>query len=323
MSHDRRATILKLVAESYIETAHPVPSGRVAEVLDLSSATVRNEFAVLEEEGLLQQPHTSAGRMPTPAGFRAYAAAFIPPGRLPEAQRTQVQTHLRGLHGERLLERIASLVADLSGYAVVVSVPADDRLRTHEVHLSLLSGRHLLAVVVLENGLVRQFAVELDPAPEDDVIDDAERSLRQLTVPARDVPRALEQIALDIGGDLARTLRAVAEAWPGMTPPRLIADGVRNLLGEPEARDPDFLRRVMDQVEAAQPAATTLQGIGLELDEALARVSAEVQLFGLDGSSITLLGPARMRYRQAIMVVSGVRDAVAEPGDSGATWGEA
>lgn len=321
--NERRATILNLVAETYIETAHPVPSSRVAEQLDLSSATVRNEFAALEEEGYLHQPHTSAGRVPTPVGFRVYATAFIPPHRLPRAMRDLVRRRLQGAHGESLLARIASVVADLSGYAVVVSLPSDDHLKTHEVHLSLLSGRHLLAVVVLENGLVRQFAVELDPAPDEAVIDDAERSLRQLTLPAADVPAALERIATGIEGDLARTLRAVAAAWPTMAPPRLVADGLKNVLGEPEARDPDFVRRVVEQVEASQPAVPEAGDLALLLDDALARVRAKVELLGQAEGSITLVGPARLRYPHALMVVSGVREAVGSSGAPAADWGEA
>lgn len=321
--NERRASILNLVAETYIETAHPVPSGRVADCLDLSSATVRNEFAALEEEGYLYQPHTSAGRVPTPTGFRVYAACFIPPHRLPAAQRHLVRATLSGAHGENLLERIATLVADLSGYAVVVSMPADDRLRTHEIHLSLLSGRHLLAVVVLENGLVRQFAVDLDPAPGDEVIDDAERSLRQLTLPAQEVPQALERIASGIEGELARTLRALADAWPPMSPSRFVADGLKNLLGEPEARDPAFVRRVVELVEAYHPLTPSADPIALLLDDALARVTTRVELLGQSESAITLVGPARMRYPRALMVISGVSEAVGASEESGTVWGEA
>lgn len=321
--NERRATILNLVAEAYIATAHPVPSSRIADSLDLSSATVRNEFAALEEEGFLVQPHTSAGRIPTAHGFTTYARGFLPPHRLPSDQLQRVRTVLTEAHGETLLRRIAALVAELSGYAVVVRLPAEDRLRTHEVHLSLLSGRHLLAVVVLENGLVRQFAVELDPTPPDDVIDDAERNLRQLTLPAQDVPPALRQIAANAAGELARTLLAVAEAWPSMTAPRLVADGLRNILAEPEARDPDFVRRVVEEAEEHSPPDDVSEPISLMLDDAVARVAARVDLFGRTGATVTLLGPARMRYPWVLTVVSSVRDAVSGGTESADVWGKA
>jgi heat-inducible transcriptional repressor len=81
---ERHVRVLHAVAESYIRTAHPVPSQHVASQLDVSSATVRNDFGALEEGGLLQQPHTSAGRIPTAEGFRYYAASYLPPRRLPK-----------------------------------------------------------------------------------------------------------------------------------------------------------------------------------------------------------------------------------------------
>ena len=76
-----------MVTESYIDTAHPVASSWIADRLDLSSATVRNEFGALEEAGYLQQPYTSAGRMPTATGFRMYALSCLPPKRLPAIRR--------------------------------------------------------------------------------------------------------------------------------------------------------------------------------------------------------------------------------------------
>lgn len=314
--NERRATILNLVAESYISTAHPVPSSRIAELLDLSSATVRNEFSALEEGGFLQQPHTSAGRIPTASGFRAYARAFLPPQDLPPRQRRLLLHQLAAAHGEGLLEAIARAGAELSGYAVVVSLPADARLRTLEIHLSLLSSRRLLAVVVLENGLVRQLAVDLDPAPSDEVIDDAERNLRQLTLPVEQVPRALRAIAGREQEELARTLRAVADAWPHLNPPRLVSDGLKNLFAEPESRDPDFLRLVVEQVELPTPPSEADERLRLNLDDALARISARLRLGGDFGDNdsdgtLTLLGPARMRYPVALMVARGVSEAVA------------
>jgi len=222
---ERRSRVLQLVAEAYIETAHPVPSGHVAERLDVSSATVRNDFSSLENEGLLQQPHASAGRIPTPLGFRVYASRFLPPRPLPTRLRRQLDRQLDAAAGDQLYALASRLAAQLSGYAVTIRLPPDDALQILEIHLSTLSSRRLLAVVVLENGLVRQLGVDLDPVPGSGVIDDAERNLRQLTVPVGDVPRALSTLAAHAGEELARTLwnlhvAAVGtdtpgfEAWP-------------------------------------------------------------------------------------------------------------
>ncbi|HEX7004814.1 MAG TPA: hypothetical protein VF168_11580 [Trueperaceae bacterium] len=313
MLNERRSRILDLVAETYINSAHPVPSSQVAERLNLSSATIRNEFTALEQEGYLQQPHTSAGRIPTSLGFRAYTRALLPPESPAPAQLRLIEERLSGKHGDALFEAIALLAADLSGYAVVVSLPADDSLHAIEIHLSALSSTRLLAVVVLENGLVRQLVVDLDPTPDDHVISDAESNLRRLTVPVGEMPAALAALAKREVEEQARTLKALAEAWPEMNPPRLFSGGLRNLLAEPESRDPEFLRLVVERVES--PAQEWLGG-GLELDheEATAQIRARLGM-GRGHAGLTVVGPARMRYREALRIARGIAETLsAGPG---------
>lgn len=313
---ERRARVLRLVAEAYIETAHPVPSGHVAERLDVSSATVRNDFGSLEQEGLLQQPHTSAGRIPTVLGFRTYASSFLPPRPLSGRTRRQLGLQLAGAAGDQFYALASRLAAELSGYAVTVKLPPDDALHLLEIHLSMLSSRRLLAVVVLENGLVRQLGVDLDPVPGEAVIDDAERNLRQLTLPVGGVPRALRAIAANSGDELARTLRALADAWRGLQPPRTFSDGLSRLLGEPEGSDPSFVRLVVAQVEGVDDASDRLGAadppLGLQLDDTMARVVASFP-FGGSAGTFTLVGPARMRYPAAFTIAQEFRTALARP----------
>lgn len=314
--NERRARVLQLVAESYIDTAHPVASGQVAERLDVSSATVRNDFGSLESVGLLQQPHTSAGRIPTALGFRSYASRFLPPKPLSATQRRQLALQLAGAAGDQFYALASRLASELSGYAVTVQLPPDDALHILEIHLSMLSSRRLLAVVVLENGVVRQLGVELDPVPGDEVIDDAERNLRQLTLPVGEVPRALTAIAARAEEEMARTLLAVAAAWSTLQPPRTYSDGLSRLLGEPEGADPSFVRLVVAQVEGAAPIATTYDsseqhapGLVLDLDDTVARVVAAFP-FGSAVGTFTLVGPSRMRYPAALTVAQEFRSAL-------------
>ncbi len=324
--NDRRARILDLVAASYIRSAHPVASARIAERMALSSATVRNEFGALADEGLLQQAHASSGRIPTAAGFRRYAARFLPPRPLTATGRERLRERLQAQAGDTLLEQLAGAAAELSGYAVLVTLPAEDHLHAVEIHLSLLASRTLLAVVVLENGLVRQLRVPLDPAPPDDVLDDAERNLRQLTLPLREVPAALQRLAATTEPELARTLAAIAAAWPEVTPRRRARAGLRNVFDEPEARDADFVRLVVELIEAPRPAGdgdandasdddagAAPATVDLRLDDAVARVRSGVPL-GSGIATLTLLGPARMRYWAAVRVAGGIAAAFLDQG---------
>jgi len=312
--NDRRARILDLVAASYIRSARPVASARIAERLALSSATVRNEFAALADEGMLLQAHTSSGRIPTTQGFRRYAQRFLPPRPPSAGALAQLRVRLQHESGDTLLEQLANLAAELSGYAVLVTLPAEDHLHAVEIHLSLVASRTLLAVVVLENGLVRQLRVPLDPAPDDEVLDDAERNLRQLTLPLRDVPKALARLASDADPELARTLGAIAAAWPDVTPRRSVQAGLRHLFGEPEARDPDFVRLVVEHIEAPpealpRPVEQNTDGVALALDDAVARVHSSVAI-GNARATLTLLGPARMRYWSTVRVAGGLAAAL-------------
>ncbi len=302
----RTEQILELVAECHISSAKPVPSSVIAERLRVSSATVRNEFSVLEEAGYLVQPHTSAGRVPSTRGYRRYARKFLPPQTLPEAQRALLLQNFRGAHGEGLLERVAHITAELSGYAVVVTLPTDDEVQLLEVHLSALSSRRTLAVVVLENGLIRQLALELSPTPSEGDLLEAESSLRRLTLPVREVPQALSDIAGRAESDVARTYRALAEAWPQLRAPRVFSGGLKYLFSEPESADPDFVKRVLDKVEA--PAATA-EALALVFEESLALVSAQLE-FGSGRAGMLLLGPLRMRYPKTLMIARGVTETV-------------
>jgi heat-inducible transcriptional repressor len=300
--NERRATILDLVTETYIRSVAPVASSHIAEQLQVSSATVRNELAALEDEGYLQQPHTSAGRIPTTRGYQQYAYKFIPPLELPLLQQKLVLEKLRHVHGDALLQELASITSELSGYAVVVSLPADDALRALEIHLSLLSSTRLLAVVVLENGLIRQLTVDLEPAPSHNTLHDAESNLRQLTLPVSEIPKALIEIAKRVSEDLARTLRAIADSWPNVNPPRVFSQGVKQVLIEPESANPSFIRKLFEQLEQPSRADKELLII---LDDSLAQVAARLP-FGKSTGSLMLLGPTRMRYKDALMIASGV-----------------
>src|SRR5947209_15015371 len=120
MLDDRKAAILRVVVEEYIDTAQPVGSSHVAAVpgLSVSSATVRNEMAALERDGFLVQPHTSAGRIPTDKGYRFFVDQ-LNPGVLPANRRAQVRHFFDRAHGEleQMLHDTSRLLANVTDYA--------------------------------------------------------------------------------------------------------------------------------------------------------------------------------------------------------------
>jgi len=308
--NERRGRILDLVAAAHIHSARPVSSALIAERLNVSSATVRNELGALEEEGYLHQPHTSAGRVPTRLGYSQYARKFIPPQRFSVEQQALVEEYLKGAHGDALLQRVARAAAELSGYAVVVSLPADDQLYALEIHLSALSSSKLLAVVILETGLLRQLFVDLNPTPPDEVLREAESCLRQLTVPIGKVPEALRDIAKRSNHGVARTFEALLGCWPIVIAPQRFQQGLGNVLAEPESTDPEFVRSLLERIEHLPEANHYDTPVVIMLEGALALVSAPLPL-GAGRAELWLLGPLRMRYPKVLTVAQGVSEMVA------------
>ena len=155
MLDERKTAILSAVVQEYIASAMPVGSTHIAAApgVNVSSATVRNEMAVLEQEGYLIQPHTSAGRVPTDKGYRFFVDHLVTPGRLDASTRDEVGAFFRSAHGriEEMLHRTSDLLAQLTNYAAVVVGPRAEANTVRNVHVVGLSPTLATVVVVLGN----------------------------------------------------------------------------------------------------------------------------------------------------------------------------
>jgi heat-inducible transcriptional repressor len=161
----RKAAILRVVVAEYIETAQPVGSASVARVpeLGVSSATVRNEMGVLEREGYLVQPHTSAGRVPTDKGYRFFVDSLTRPGSLGPAHSQLVREFFDRAHGElaKMLHDTSQLLVDITDCAAVVIAPSHEVASILSVQLLARGPRSMLLVVVLSNAAVEKRSLEL------------------------------------------------------------------------------------------------------------------------------------------------------------------
>ena len=126
MTTDRRLEILRAIVDEYVQTQEPVGSKAIADKrsLGISPATIRNEMAVLEEEGLITQPHTSAGRIPTDRGYRLFVDKLSTVKPLSAAERRAIETFLEGAHDlDDVVKRSAKLLADITKQVAVVKYP--------------------------------------------------------------------------------------------------------------------------------------------------------------------------------------------------------
>src|ERR1700678_625833 len=267
----RQRAILTAIIESYIETGEPVGSGTIArlqntEGVGLSSATVRNEMAELAEGGFLEQPHTSAGRVPTARAFRMYVEQLsggvhprIDATRLSLQSRSQIDLSFQGVAGRTaVLERTSHVLATLSsGVGVAIAAAADGDMLEH-VHFSRLAVARVLAVVVTRSGLVRDRVLALD---KDLTLREVETAAHFLNENFRGW--SIERVRAEIGrlvererSEYQRLLTSVEQLWVGAVPEgsspvqTVYVEGVPNLLGGRAVGNAEDMARLREVLAA-------------------------------------------------------------------------
>jgi heat-inducible transcriptional repressor len=322
---DRQREILRAVIREFITTAQPVASGALVRryALPVSSATVRNELAELEDLGLLTHPHTSAGRVPTDLGYRYFIESLMPDTALhPEEQLTvshQFQQAQRD--SEQWLRLAASTLARLTAEASIVTQPAATRSALKHVDLVPIQDRRVLIVAVLEGGAIRQQLLDLDQAATADEIralgqrlTDAEHGANGATL-----AKAVETekgVAREVVRALARMLVETENARAS----DVYYDGIQNILAQPEfgAGDPSRLRDMVALLEDRTRLADLLPPVIGE-GEVHVAIGAENRVeplldcslvFGRYGGTggvvgyVGIVGPRRMDYARSIGAVT-------------------
>src|SRR5919107_1120200 len=162
MSDERRLAVLRAIVEDYVRTREPVGSKALVErhQLGVSSATIRNDMAVLEDEGLIAQPHTSAGRVPTDAGYRVFVDRLTAVKPMSPAERQAITGFLSGaVDLDDVVDRTVRLLASLTQQVAVVQYPSLSRSTVRHVELVPIGGGRLLVVLIAGTGRVEQRVV--------------------------------------------------------------------------------------------------------------------------------------------------------------------
>ena len=323
MLDERKAAILRVVVEEYVQTAQPVGSATVARQpeLGVSSATVRNEMGVLEREGYLVQPHTSAGRVPTDKGYRFFVDSLTKPGPLDAARSQQVKAFFARAHGEleQMLHDTTTLLSGLTDYAAVVVGPSHEVATIRSIQLVGLGPRFVLLVVVLSNGAVEKRSLELGIDVSDAQLAAASAHLASHLV-GHLLGFSLAPIAIPQTGDavidgLARQVREALEGSHDHDVDTVFVGGAARMAGAFDAVD--TIRRVLSILEQQYVVVTLLQDVldrgltvaigtehGLQPLAECSVVVAPYQVEGEAAGTVGVLGPTRMRYEQALAAVA-------------------
>jgi heat-inducible transcriptional repressor len=324
MIDDRRAAILQAVVQQYIETSQPVSSSTVAGGVQASSATVRSEMAALEREGYLQQPHTSAGRIPTDQGYRFFVDHLGGPGRLGRAQQQNVREFFAEASGEieQMLHETGRLLTNLTGAAAVVVGPTHETNRIRSAQIVALSSRNAVVVIVLADGSVEKYVLDLPDGTTEDAVAAASTHLAQHCTGQAVADLAAEHHDPIVAGAL-QTMQTQAKSDRGV-----YVGGASQLAAAFEAVE--TVRNVISILEQQYVVVTLIRdlldrgvtvSIGGEHNlQPLAHCSLVVAPTLVDGKpqgSVAILGPTRMDYGQALAAVSVVSKQLGERlGDS-------
>ncbi|MEN6529339.1 MAG: heat-inducible transcriptional repressor HrcA [Anaerolineaceae bacterium] len=323
---DRQQFLLSLVIHEYVRSASPVGSKHVVDEyhLDMSSATVRNEMAVLTEMGYLRQPHLSAGRVPTEDGYRLFVSHMVQETELPDSTRRMIthQFYQMRQDVEGWTRLAASVLAHQSRSASLVTAPHPEESRFKHLELIAARGHQVLMVLVLMGGEILQRFISLaEPVPQELLSSTADR-LNSLYTGKKILEITSDTTPLNpLEQDFLRSIIEEMGQANAMVSGEVVVDGLTNVLAEPEFAASDEARRALRVLEEKPLlneilSKTVLQGnsqggvqvlIGGEgIYDALSQVSIVLARYGTPGlatGTLGVLGPMRMPYGRTISIV--------------------
>ena len=330
----RQMQILQAIILNYLETAEPVGSRTISRrsPLGLSSATIRNEMADLEELGFIIQPHTSAGRIPSSKGYRLYVDHLLSSGRIPDENETRVLTALladKSHQLDTLLREMGELLSVLTRYPTVVTMPQMKRTKLKHLQIIPLDARSAILVIVTDGNIVRNHVLRTARALTHEEADRLSKvlndNLQGLTMEEINLP-VIQKTRRELGADqniVTDLMDAIQSTVQYADDVELYATGTTNILDFPEFSDVTRARALM---EVFQRKDEMLQAIGdtrsigpgrnlritigteneLEPMQDCSVVTTTYSVGGRNIGSVSVIGPVRMDYGKVISTLGSI-----------------
>lgn len=325
---ERKQKVLLAIIQDYIATAEPVGSRTISRKYELgvSPATIRNEMSDLEEQGYIEQPHTSAGRVPSQLGYRYYVDCLMKKKRLTGNDEKIILSGYRKKTGEvaQVLRQTNNIVSAMTNCASMVTGPQFGKSAFKHIQLVPLETGRALVVVVLENGIVQNKLIEV---PEGITEHDLFQITQVLNAKLRGMTLANIKMTLikEIYAELSKhqhifdaAMDLIQESLHINPEDKVYLAGTLNMLNQPEFRDigkiktllslleqDDILREMLDGEPNGEDGITVKIGSENKLAglETCSMITATYQVDGKVIGSIGVLGPTRMEYDKTVSVV--------------------
>lgn len=322
----RRLEILRAIVDEYVATQEPVGSKSIADRhgLGISPATIRNEMAVLEDEGLITQPHTSAGRIPTDLGYRVFVDKLATVKPLSGAERRAIEAFLEGaLDLDDVVMRTVRLLADVTKQVAVVQYPTMVKSRVRHVEIVSLTSSRLMVILITDAGRIEQRAIELTKDVPDQFISAIRNQLnnammgQSLPDIAERLTGIMESYSTSDRRDVAIVLSTVIEMAMEQPEQKVVLAGTANLARFQE----DFSAQMHPVLEALEEQVVLLRLLGDANETVKVRIGSEQSETNLRSTSLVtvgygsstsplgalgIIGPTRMDYAGSIAAVSAV-----------------
>lgn len=322
----RQQQILAGVVESFVENAEPVGSRTISKRndVDYSAATVRNEMADLEEMGFLEQPHASAGRIPTNQGYRYYVDYLVKPRALDLKDIITIQKYFAQKINEleQVFQQTAIIISELTNYTSIVLGPEVFQNTLKHLQIIPLSDHKAVAIMVTNTGHVEKRSITV---PEHGALNELEKLINLLNDKLSGIP--LHRIRSHMYSEISKELSKHTEQYEALLEivdqvlntnehERIFMGGTTNLMNQPEFHDVRKVKLIFDlfedqdvMMQLFDPENTGLRvSIGNENElEAVSHCSIITSSFTIQGQhvgSIGVLGPTRMDYSKLIGLIN-------------------
>jgi len=320
---DRQQQVLRLVVQEYIKSAIPVSSKSLLMTYNLgvSSATVRNDMAALEEAGYLMHPHTSAGRVPTEAGYRYFVEKLMEQVELPNEEQRMIshQFHQARLELDQWLRLSAAVLAHTSHNASLVTAPKSDLCHLKHIELISIRDNIVLLILVLQGGSLKQQILSLNQPLDQDQLTMLARQLTSLWAErnADGIAATMATLTHQAAHQVAEVVVDTLKRIDARRSSDIYRDGLLNILSHPEFKDREGIQQIIRAIEERQVVeklvGEALQHGGVqiiiggegkweefsEVGIVLARYGIEDKVIGAMG----VIGPLRMPYSRTVSVV--------------------
>lgn len=327
---DRKNKVLQAVIEDYVATAEPVGSRTIARRyhLGVSPATIRNEMSDLEELGYLQQPHTSAGRIPSDRGYRYYVDCLMESKEVTESEHDLIRRTFERKVSEidRLVRETARLLSETTHLTAVLSGPQMQKAHFRDLRLVPLGTDKAMLVYVTDSGFIENQILEL---PVEVTMLELQRVSEVLNEELRGQPveslsraaiRTLQQELKRYGELLEQALLFLGKKLEPGDRQRIYLGGTTRILSQPEFRDVDKVRGLLELLENEQTVSEVL-GVTERQEQPVIRIGEEIKLRELQECSVVsasyrlggevigrigVIGPKRMEYARVVSLMNAI-----------------